>query len=46
MGLSLNHIDRLRQAAEEDLLAAEVTLSILNDLRQHVQPDPYESDDS
>jgi len=46
MGLSPNRIDRLRHAAEEDLLAAEATLGILNDLRQHVQPNPYESDGS
>jgi len=46
MDLSPNRIDRLRHAAEEDLLAAEATLGILNDVRQHVQPDPYESDGS
>jgi len=46
MELSPNRIDRLRHAAEEDLLAAEATLGILNDLRQHVQPNPYESDGS
>ena len=28
------------------LFAAEATLGILNDLRQHAQPDPYESDGS
>jgi len=42
----LDYHDRLRHAAEEDLLAAEATLGILNDLRQQVQPDPYESDGS
>ena len=41
MDLSPNRIDRLRHAAEEDLLAAEATLGILDDLRQHVQPDPH-----
>jgi DNA-directed RNA polymerase sigma subunit (sigma70/sigma32) len=46
MELSPNRIDRLRHAAEEDLLAAEATLGILNDLRQHVQSDPYESNGS
>ena len=46
MDLSPNRIDRLRHAAEEDLLAAEATLGILNDLRQQVQPDPHESDGS
>jgi hypothetical protein len=46
MALSPNRIDRLRHAAEEDLLAAEATVGILDDLRQQVQPDPYESDDS
>ena len=44
MDLSPNRIDRLRHAAEEDLLAAEATLGILTDLRQQVQPNPYESD--
>jgi DNA-directed RNA polymerase sigma subunit (sigma70/sigma32) len=43
MGLSPNRIDRLRHAAEEDLLAAEATLDILDDLRQHLQTGPYES---
>jgi len=41
--------DRVRHQlknTEELTLAAEATLGILNDLRQHVQPDPYESDDS
>ena len=46
MGLSPNRIDRLRHAAEEDLLAAEATLGVLDDLRQQVKPDPYDSDDS
>jgi DNA-directed RNA polymerase sigma subunit (sigma70/sigma32) len=34
MNLSPNRIDRLRHAAEEDLLAAEATLGILNGLRE------------
>ena len=46
MDLSPNRIDRLRHAAEEDLLAAEATLGILNDIRRQVRPDPYESDGS
>ena len=37
MGLSPNRIDRLRHAAEEDLLAAEATLALVSDLRQQVQ---------
>lgn len=45
MGLSPNRIDRLRHAAQEDLLAAEVTLAMINKLRTQVQPDPYESND-
>ena len=45
MGLSPNRIDRLRHAAEEDLLAAEATVGILDDLRQQVKPDPYDSDE-
>lgn len=44
MELSPNRIDRLRHAAEEDLLAAEATLGVISDLRGEVQPDPYESD--
>lgn len=44
MGLSANRIDRLRHAAEEDLLAAEATLAVVSDLRAQVQPGPYESD--
>ena len=44
MNLSPNRIDRLRHTAEVGLLAAEVTFSTLNDLRQHVQPNRYESD--
>lgn len=44
MGLSPNRIDRLRHAAEEDLLAAEATLAVISDLRKQGQPDPYESD--
>jgi len=46
MALSPNRIDRLRHAAEEDLLAAEATLGILSDVRQQVRPDPYESNGS
>lgn len=46
MELSPNRIDRLRHAAEEDLLAAEATLAVISDLRAQVQPDPYESDGS
>jgi len=42
MELSPNRIDRLRHAAEEDLLAAEATVGVISDLRQHIQPDPYE----
>jgi DNA-directed RNA polymerase specialized sigma subunit len=41
MGLSPNRIDRLRHAAEEDLLAAEATLGVVSDLRREIQPDPY-----
>jgi len=46
MDLSPNRIDRLRHAAEEDLLAAEATLAVISDLRGQVQPDPYESNGS
>ena len=46
MGLSPNRIDRLRYAAEEDLLAAEATLGIIDELRSQVRPDPYKSHDS
>ena len=45
MGLSPNRIDRLRHAAEEDLLAAEATLDLISDLRQQAKPDPYKSDE-
>ena len=45
MGLSPNRIDRLRHAAEEDLLAAEATVAILTDLRQQAKPDPSDSDE-
>jgi len=44
MDLSPNRIDRLRHAAEEDLLAAEATLGVVSDARKQVQPNPYESD--
>lgn len=44
MDLSPNRIDRLRHAAEEDLLAAEATLGVVSDLRQQIRPDPYESE--
>lgn len=43
MDLSPNRIDRLRHAAEEDLLAAEATLGVISDLRRQIQPDPQES---
>jgi|APHM01.1.fsa_nt_gi hypothetical protein len=42
MALSPNRIDRIRQAAEEDLLAAEATLGVTSDLRAEVRPDPYD----
>jgi len=45
MELSPNRIDWLRHAAQEDLLAAEVTLAVINKLRTQVQPDPHESND-
>lgn len=38
MGLSPNRIDRLRHAAEEDLIAAEATLRIVGDLRDAIRP--------
>lgn len=41
MELSPNRIDRLRHAAEEDLLAAEATLSTISNLRTVVQPETY-----
>jgi len=46
MDLSPNRIDRLRHAAEEDLLAAEATLAVVERLRTTVRPDPHESDGS
>jgi len=42
MALSPNRIDRLRHAAEEDLLAAEATVGVISELRQQVRPDPHE----
>jgi len=44
MDLSPNRIDRLRHAAEEDLLAAEATLGVVSDVRRQIRPDPHESD--
>jgi DNA-directed RNA polymerase specialized sigma24 family protein len=44
MGVSTQRIYDLLYAAEEDLLAAEATLSIIDDLRESVSPDPYEKD--
>ena len=38
MGLSPNRIDKLRQAAEEDLLAADASLRVIEQLRQATQP--------
>lgn len=39
MGLSGNRVDRLRHAAEEDLLAAQATLEIVEEMRDDVQPE-------
>ena len=44
MGLSPNRIDRLRHAAEEDVLAAEATLDIFGDLRDGVRADTIVSE--
>ena len=42
MDLSPNRIDRLRHAAEEDLLAAEATVGVIGDLREEIRPDPQQ----
>lgn len=42
MGVSNKRVYHLRYAAEDDLLAADATLSIINDLREDIRPNPYE----
>lgn len=41
MGVSTQRIYDLLYAAEEDLLAAEATLSIIHDLRECIQPSSH-----
>jgi predicted DNA-binding protein YlxM (UPF0122 family) len=40
--VSTQRVYNLRYAAEEDLLAADATLSIIGDLRRNVRSEPYE----
>lgn len=43
MGVGTQRVYDLRYAAEEDLLAADATLSIIHDLRERIRPDLYNS---
>ena len=42
VGVSNKRVYHLRYAAEDDLLAADATLSIIHDLREDIRPTPYE----